>query len=37
MKKSLVAAALYVLFFGMVFGATIFSLIMWAEEIELFY
>ena len=34
MKKALIAAALYVLFGAMIFGVTVYGLIMWAEEVE---
>lgn len=37
MRKALIAAALYVLFFGMVLGVTVYGLMMWAEEVEMFY
>lgn len=36
MKKALIAAALYVLFGAMIFGVTVYGLIMWAEEVAMF-
>lgn len=37
MKKIMIAVALYLLFGTAFLGMTIYGLIMWAEEVEMFY